>query len=499
MSDQASLVDELSDGTFFVVGDLILDRYIFGDVERISPESPVPVFDVRREEYLPGGAANVALKVVELGGEVIIFGVVGQDGHGICLTSQLRDRGVDVCGIVVDPSRSTTVKTRYVARSQQLIRVDRECSSPIDLGVEEKLLSCFNRILGPNNILSQLDGVIVVDYAKGVLTERILKVVFSRAQSIPVVVDPRGKDYAKYHGAWVVTPNLREFEAVTGEKAANVYELVTMGRRVVETAGIRNLAVKRGADGIIVIDQNGLVIDAPTEPVEVYDVTGAGDSVSATYAMGLAGGLSIKDATRLANVAGGIIVQQVGVGHISREMIKQAIQKCSSKVVSLEHAVNTAAQLHARGKRVVFTNGCFDLIHPGHVYLLNECRKNGDFLIVGLNSDESIQRIKGPARPVLHEHERAEVISAFESVGQVVIFKEDTPTKMIEQIRPDVLCKGGEYTEAQIPGSTFVQSIGGKIVRIPLLEGVSTTDLVTRVQQTPGIESPTKRDWTGER
>jgi D-beta-D-heptose 7-phosphate kinase/D-beta-D-heptose 1-phosphate adenosyltransferase len=398
---------------------------------------------------------------------------------------------------VEDAERPTAIKTRYIARGQQLLRVDREKRHALAGATEQELIDRISARL------PHCDGVAIIDYHKGSLTGRVLKAALARCETIPAVVDPRGDDYAKYAGAWVITPNHRELEIAMKRSIRTEDEFAAAGGHLLRTSKARAIAMKRGGDGITLATADGTE-HHPTVPQEVYDVTGAGDAVSSVYLVALAGGMTVAEATDLANLAGGAIVRQIGVGRLSREELARAAGRISGggsfsgKVVTLEHAAAAAEKVRSSGRKVVFTNGCFDLIHPGHVYLLDECRKRGDFLVVGINSDESIKRIKGPSRPILFEAERAEVVAALSSVDAVVIFDEDTPRHLIEAVKPDVLAKGGEYAEDEIVGARFVRSIGGDVARIPLMEGKSTSDIVTRVQNAEGAAKPNRRAWRDE-
>ncbi len=487
------LVGRLSRGRVLVVGDLILDRHVWGDVSRVSPEAPIQVLDVRHEEVSPGGAANVACKVAELGGSAALAGVVGRDAEGASLKERAGEFGVETSAVVRDASRPTTRKIRYIARSQQLLRVDCEERAPV---TGETALELAEAVAGA---AAECEAIIIEDYGKGALSDKVLAAALERAGDVPVVVDPNGTDWSRYRGAAVITPNVRELELAAGAPARSEAEIESAARKLLEESGARAIAVTRGPEGIALVTADTFT-RVPTAPAEVFDVTGAGDVVAAAFALALGGGLDLTQAAGVANLAGGAIVRQMGVGRISREMLLEGgsarAGSAARKVVSLEEAALEARRLQSAGSRVVFTNGCFDILHPGHVYILEESRKTGDFLVVGLNSDESIRRIKGPGRPAQTETRRAQVLAALETVDLVVVFDEDTPKRMIEELRPDVLVKGGEYEEDQIVGAKFVRSCGGEVVRVPLTDDGGTSDMIARIKTDDVSVEAERREWS---
>jgi len=493
MTTQArELVERLSRGRVLVVGDLILDRHVWGDVRRVSPEAPIQVLDVSHEEASPGGAANVACKVAELGGQAVLSGLVGRDAEGEALIEKTCAFGVDTSVIIKDESRPTTRKIRYIARSQQLLRVDCEDRAPVSGEAESELVEALA------GAASECDAIIIEDYGKGALSDRVIATALERADQVPVIVDPNGSDWSRYRGATVVTPNVRELELAAGTPARSDAEIEAAGRKLIEDSGVRAIAATRGPEGIVLVTPEGME-RIPTTPAEVYDVTGAGDAVAAAFSLALAGGLNLAEACAVANLAGGVIVRQMGVGRLSSETLLEAAAgeagSAARKVVSPEEAAREARRLQTAGGKVVFTNGCFDILHPGHVYILEESRKRGDFLVVGLNSDESIRRIKGPGRPAQTETRRAQVLAALETVDLVIVFDEDTPMSLIEQLRPDVLVKGGEYSEDQIVGAKLVRSLGGDVVRVPLTDDGGTSDMIARIKTDEVAASPEQREW----
>lgn len=479
MEKLAALVERLSRGRVLVVGDIILDRYAWGRVERISPEAPVPVFIVEREEGTPGGAANVAAKAAELGAEVVLAGVLGDDAAGAELVDLTESLGVDASAVVRDPERPTTVKTRYMARNQQLLRADREETRPLSGPVGEAVRKA---VVG---ILPSCEAVIIEDYAKGVLTRGVLEAALGRSGEVPTVVDPAGRDWARYRGAGLIIPNLKELEGAWGRPIRSESDVARAGRDLLEKSASRAIAATRGPEGMTLITRDG-VENVPTVPLEVFDVTGAGDAVAACFALALAGGLALDQAAGIANLAGGVVALQLGAGRISREMLRSAALgregRAASKIRTVDEAAALGWRARADGGRVVFTNGCFDLLHVGHIKLLEQAASRGGLLVVAINSDASVRRLKGPGRPVIKEAERARLIAALECVGVVVVFDDDTPERVIHNIKPDVLVKGAEYQESEIVGAEFVRSRGGEVVRVPLLEGVNTSALLERLR-----------------
>ncbi len=487
----AGLVDRLSRGRVLIVGDLILDRHVSGLVRRVRPEAPVQILEVERRESSPGGAANVACKIAELEGNAVLAGVVGADAEGDELVALTEAFGVD-CSGVVRCARPTTTKTRYLARGQQLLRVDDETQVPVAAETEIELAEAVATEVAR---LSAADAVVVEDYGKGTLAPKVLAAALERAGEIPVVVDPCGSDWSRYRsagkGASVITPNALELGVAAHMPVGTEDEIARAAAACLDESGAGAIAVTRGRDGITLATraESGAEVaieHVPTVPVEVSDVTGAGDAVAAAFALALAGGMSMNEAARLANLAGGAVVRQLGVGRISRgELLRTAALDSGTaghKVVSREEALREAARVRSAGGRVVFTNGCFDLLHRGHVSLLEQCARHGELVVVGLNSDASARRLKGPSRPLTPEAERALVLASLASVGLVVTFDEDTPERLIRDVSPDVLVKGADYAESEIVGADWVKSHGGEVVRAELVDVLSTSGILERAR-----------------
>jgi len=455
-----------------VVGDVMLDRYVRGEVSRISPEAPVPVLSVTERTDVPGGAANVAANLRGLGCSVALWGITGSDEQAGILCSLLEELRIENC-LVCDRNRSTTLKTRLVAGSQQIVRYDEESSEPVSRELEDRLfLSLENRV-------PEADAVILSDYGKGLFSKglplRIIDVVHRRGGQ--VFIDPKGEDWERYRGADCVTPNERELFKVRGEYREKSLSL--HGGNLRNSFAFRKLLVTRGAKGMCLFDEEGEHSLPAPRVRDVYDVSGAGDTVISVLAAAVSAGFPWRDAMALANTAAGVVITKSGTSPVSIEELGTAAKNGQgSKICSRDEAAALAKLWRSRGQKIVFTNGCFDLLHPGHVLLLRQAAAEGDRLVVGLNSDESVKRLKGPGRPVLCQDDRAAVLSALDCVDLVVVFPEETPLALIEFLRPDVLVKGGDYTPDTVVGREFVEGGGGRVVIVPLLQGKSTTGIV---------------------
>ncbi|HXJ90447.1 MAG TPA: D-glycero-beta-D-manno-heptose-7-phosphate kinase [Candidatus Binatia bacterium] len=464
-----------------VVGDLILDRYLWGRVERISPEAPVPVVHLEHRAHTPGGAANVACNLARLGCQVSLAGIIGDDDDGRDLIETLANFDVETSAIQIVRGRPTTVKTRVVGGHQQMLRLDSEDRSALAPSECQRLLDA----LLPT--VSRYSALVLSDYDKGTLGEDVCKrlIVGAKEASISVFVDPKGLSYRKYAGATMICPNRSEVAMATGTSPDNLSLLFEKTEELRSNLGIDFVALTLSDLGIAVF-QTGSTYQCAAKAREVFDVSGAGDTVIATLAAAFSCGLDLYDCAQLANTAAGIVIGKVGTVTISRDELlvtlsKQSLTQVSDKVCSLEQVRKTLAVWRAEGERVVFTNGCFDLLHLGHVKLLESAKQEGDRLVVGLNSDRSVRLLKGPDRPVLGEIERAQMLAAMSPVDAVVIFDDETPLNLIRAIRPDVLVKGADYKEHQVVGGSEVRSWGGRVALIPLVEGHSTTKLLTRL------------------
>ena len=469
-----------------VVGDLMLDQYLWGEVSRISPEAPVPVLRSARRTYVAGGAANVAMNLRGLGVQAALAGFAGADEDGGRLRAMLQDAAISTAA-VCPWSRATISKTRVMAGHQQLMRLDVE--APDDASESE--IASLLAALAPQVAAS--DCVILSDYAKGVLPPAVCKAVIAqaRARRIPVLVDPKGSSFVKYQGATTICPNLQELAACTGVAPREMAALMESGRALRKHLGLEYLTVTMSERGIRVLRETPEQdLHAPAQAREVYDVSGAGDTVIAVLAASAAAGLDLESAIQLANVAAGIVVSRVGTVPVERDSLMAALAaeftlSTQEKIVDRTGLVARATQWRSRGETIVFTNGCFDLLHVGHITLLEDAHRMGHHLVVGLNSDASVQRLKGPRRPIVGELERARVLAALASTDAIVIFDEDTPLETIRLLQPDVLVKGGDYTEATVVGAELVRSTGGRVAIVPTVAGFSTTNIVRRLADAP--------------
>lgn len=464
-----------------VVGDLMLDEYVWGIVERISPEAPVQVVEVHKEDLRLGGAGNVINNLVALGVGVSVASVLGDDDDGCLLQQKLIQLGVDTTGLVRETGRTTSRKTRVMANNQQIVRIDRETRAEITSEQVERL-AC--RV---NETLPICQAILVSDYLKGVLPASLLQAIIAagRAAGVPVVIDPKGSDYNKYHGASVLTPNRKEAQVASGIAIVDEVSLHRAGRALCDTLELETLVLTRSEEGISLFFRDGGDEHMPTQARAVYDVSGAGDTVLALIGVGLAAGLSMPEAAWLANLAAGIVVGKIGTSTVSPDEILDVTGRQHKDTdLKIHDRLGLARLLDERrsqGDRIVFTNGCFDLLHVGHVKYLQAARKLGDLLVLGLNSDASIRRLKGPNRPLIGQEERAHILAALNCIDYVVVFDEDTPLQLISSLRPDILVKGGDYTPDGVVGREVVESYGGRVELIRFVDGKSTTNIINKI------------------
>jgi D-beta-D-heptose 7-phosphate kinase/D-beta-D-heptose 1-phosphate adenosyltransferase len=473
-----AMLDGAADATILAVGDVMLDRFVSGTVDRISPEAPIPILAIDRETAMPGGVGNVVSNIRALGGKAGLIAVVGEDRDADVLAGLLAP-AQDV-GFVRDDGRPTAVKTRFIAGGQQLLRADFERGQAIAPKIEDSVIGELERRLPHAGVL------VLSDYGKGVLTDRVLQAAISaaRAAAVPIVVDPKGADYARYRGATLVTPNLKELREAAGHVAPGDSGVEEAALGVLAKSGIAGMIVTRGPEGLSVIGMDRAAVHVRARAREVFDVSGAGDTVVATLALALATGADLATAARLANLAASIVVGKVGTASVTAEELRAAADDDShfhGKLKSLPALIDQVERWRRRNLRVGFTNGCFDLLHPGHLSLIRQARAGCDRLVVGINSDASVRRLKGPTRPVSSETARADILSAIADVDAVVVFAEETPLRLIEALRPDVLVKGADYTISQIVGADVVLSYGGQVLRAELQPGHSTTAVIARM------------------
>lgn len=482
--DRASLiaaVGRLRDSKVLCVGDFMLDRFVYGQVERISPEAPIPVMRETRTLSMPGGAGNVANNVVALGAACHLVGVIGEDADGDVLKTMLERLGGPAAHILAVTGRPTTVKTRFVAGGQQMLRVDQEIRDDLASAMQDTLLASIETLL-PDS-----DAVVMSDYGKGVLTEHVTQTVIGLAskRGVPVIVDPKGSDYGRYAGADAVTPNRAELAAATGSSVVGDDAVAEAARDLTERHKIGMALVTRSDEGMT-LQGGGDALHLRAEAREVYDVSGAGDTVAATFAAALGVGESPHAAASLANVAAGIVVGKMGTATVDATDLVASLQatpalSTEAKILNSEVAKSQVDEWRRAGLTIGFTNGCFDLLHPGHLSLMHQAKSQCDRLIVGLNSDASVRRLKGEGRPVQNEIARAQVLGSLEAVDMVVVFDADTPLALIETLRPDVLVKGADYRIDQVVGADVVTRYGGRVVLANLQPGFSTTNTISRI------------------
>ena len=485
MNERASLTrhfEPMTRAKLLCVGDVMLDHFIYGSVERISPEAPIPVLKVAREARMLGGVGNVARNAIALGGSVSLVSVVGDDAAGRDVERLVAAEAGIEPNLSVVAGRPTTIKTRYVAHGQQLLRADREDASPLASDDAQRLAQILD------SEIAQADVIVISDYAKGVVTRDLAAHIVRAARKAgkAVIVDTKSDDLSAYRGANLLTPNARELGAAARCPTTSDGDVEAAAQRLIDAFDLGGLVVTRSERGLSVIERGRAAMHLGAEAREVFDVSGAGDTVLAVLALVLAAGAPLTEAAMLANAAAGIVVAKAGTAVVHADELARALRSsemkgAQDKIVSLDAAVDGAAGWRAKGMKVGFTNGCFDLLHPGHVALLSQARAQCDRLIVGLNTDASVRRLKGEGRPVNSEMARAVVLAALETVDAVVLFDEDTPLKAIEAIGPDMLVKGADYTIDRVVGAEFVKARGGRVVLIDLVPGQSTTGMIERM------------------
>jgi len=486
MFDFDALSHAISRQTVLCVGDLMLDEFVYGEVSRISPEAPAPVIAIQRSETNVGGAGNVARNIAALGARCIFVGLIGEDAAGTQLKAELERENTIEGLLICDPARPTTRKVRFVSEhfSTHMLRADWELASPVAADIEQKLIDA---------ILPQVrraDIVLLSDYAKGVLTARVIRNVIDAARKLGkrVIVDPKSANFAIYRGATLLTPNRKEFAEATRSRADTEISIAQAAQDAMQLADCEAILVTQSEHGMTLVPRGGQPIHVPAYPVKARDVSGAGDTVAAVLAAALAADADWETALRMANAAAAVAVGKKGTASVTsaelrRKILPHASLAAEDKIVP----VGGDLRIHLddwrrQGLRIGFTNGCFDILHPGHVKVLTAARGACDRLVVGLNSDASVRRLKGEGRPVQDESARAEVLAALEAVDLVAIFAEDTPIRLITQIKPSVLVKGGDYTREQVVGREVVEACGGAVMLVDILAGFSTTSLVNRAR-----------------
>lgn len=478
----ASLVGNLVDIPVLCVGDCMLDRFVYGEVLRISPEAPIPILRIRKEEMMLGGAGNVVRNMAALKVRPFFLSAVGGDSAGVEITTLLGEQKNIAPRLMVEHGRQTTVKTRYIASGQQLLRTDHETLAELS----EKTVREFLR--QAETLMPSVKALALSDYGKGILTLPTLRQLIGMAssQGIPIIVDPKGADYRQYRGATLIKPNRKELAEASSMPVETNDDIIAAARFLICECGIGSVLVTRSQDGMTLVTANEFW-HLPAEARDVFDVSGAGDTVLAVIASAMAANIPILEACRLANTAAGIVVGKVGTAvvypdDLVAELHSDDLTAGNTKILSLEAAFDRIAIWRSKGLRIGFTNGCFDLLHPGHISLLAQARSLCDRLVVGLNSDESVVRLKGPSRPVQSEAARATVLASLETTDIVVLFGDDTPLELIKVLQPDVLVKGADYTVSTVVGADVVQDYGGQVFLATLEDGFSTTNTIARLK-----------------
>jgi len=485
MFDFDTLSHAIARQTVLCVGDLMLDEFVYGEVSRISPEAPAPVIAVQRSEITVGGAGNVARNIAAIGAQCIFVGLIGEDDAGRTLKDALAQERLIEAVLIADPGRPTTRKVRFVSEhfSTHMLRADWELAAPASAAIEQQLIDTILPLL------ARADIVLLSDYAKGVLTARVIRNVIDAAKKLGkrVIVDPKSANLAIYRGATLLTPNRKEFSEATRSRADSDASIATAAQEAMILADCAAMLVTQSEHGMTLVPRDGEAIHVPALPVKVRDVSGAGDTVAAMLAVALAAGADWETALRAATAAAAVAVSKKGTAIVTpaelrRKILPHAFLAAEEKIVASADLDAQLADWRSQQLRIGFTNGCFDILHPGHVKVLTAARATCDRLIVGLNSDASVKRLKGAERPVQDERARAEVLAALEAVDLVVIFEEDTPLNLITQIVPSTLVKGGDYTREQVVGHEIVTAQGGEVILVDILKGHSTTSLVERAR-----------------
>ncbi len=466
-----------------VIGDLMIDEYLWGKVDRISPEAPVQVVSIIQEDYTLGGAGNVVNNLVSLGAQVSVCGIIGTGDNGKLLVDKLDELGVEHEGVLQDASRPTIKKTRIIAENQHVLRVDRESKKEIS----EQTRSAI--VMFAENKIPDVDVVLVSDYGKGLITKRLLSrlAACAKKEKKIIIADPKGIDFSKYSGVSILTPNKKEASQASGIEISDDASLLSAGRKILQHVQIDNLLITCGKDGMVLFEKNELPYSIPAKAKQVYDVSGAGDTVIAVLGLALATGASYKDGAAIANVAAGIVVGKVGTATVSIKELGAAMNDSAALSINKHQTMadlgNLIRDLKKKRKKIVMTNGCFDLLHAGHIMLFAASKQLGDILIVAIDDDDSVRMNKGMGRPVIRAKERIQILSALDSVDYVVVFSSDKLENLIKTIRPDVLTKGSNYTEKDVLGYEDVNHFGGKVVLIPITENISSTQIINNIKR----------------
>ncbi len=466
-----------------VIGDLMIDEYVWGEVDRISPEAPVQVVAVKNQDFTLGGSGNVVNNLMTLGARVSVLGVIGKGSDGKLLLNKLDALGADTRGIIQEAGRHTTKKTRIIAEHQQVLRIDRETRKEISP-------QTFKRIIRhAEKMIPDVDVILISDYGKGLINRAMIKrlVHIAKKHHKTTIADPKGLDFSKYAGVNLLTPNKKEASLASGIEISDARTLAEAGHMLLDRTGIEKLLITCGKDGMILFEKDRKPSKMGTKAREVYDVSGAGDTVLAVLGLGIAAGLSFKKAVSLANIAAGIVVGKVGTAAVTQKELLQALKMTAAEAVpkhkTLQELAELCRKLQKDRKSIVLTNGCFDLLHVGHIKLFAASKKLGDVLVVAIDDDDSVRSLKGPGRPVISAAERVRILSALDSVDHVVVFANRELDKVIESIRPEILTKGSNYDSEKVLGRSIVESYGGRVELIPVTEEISSTQIINTIKK----------------
>jgi D-beta-D-heptose 7-phosphate kinase/D-beta-D-heptose 1-phosphate adenosyltransferase len=465
-----------------VIGDLMIDEYLWGNVDRISPEAPVPVVSVERESYALGGAGNVINNLVSLGAQVSVASAIGTGINSDTLLKTFANMKLDTSGLIRVPNRPTTKKTRMIAANQQVLRIDRETTKPI---TELAVSHIYNFL---EKRISECHAILFSDYGKGLLSPGLLKRLIDLANRYnkPTFCDPKGLSFQKYAGAFIITPNKKEASLAAGIEITDSDSLVAVGEKLLSTIPVKNVLVTCGKDGMVLFEGGNPPHMIPAKARQVFDVSGAGDTVLAVLGVAIAAGLPLAEGATLANIAAGIVVGKVGTAPIEKEELQEVLntagQHAVPKLRNLAALTDLVNNFKADGKSIVLTNGCFDLLHAGHIRLLAKAKEMGDVLIVALDTDESVRNLKGKGRPILGEKERVQIISALDSVDYVTVFSSDKLFELLKALRPDILIKGSNYTSEMVRGHEIVEQFGGRVELVPIVEEISSTQIINQIK-----------------
>lgn len=466
-----------------VIGDLMIDEYLWGEVDRISPEAPVQVVSVEREDFTLGGSGNVANNLITLGAQVWAAGITGAGGNGRLLLDKFKQLGINTDGVIQDPGRPTTKKTRIIAANQHVLRIDRETRHEISDPINRKLIESIE------NTIPKIQVILISDYGKGVVTKSLVRRVvdIAKKQNKIIIVDPKGLDFRKYEGVSIITPNKKEASLAAGMDIFNDQDINVAGRALKKALGVNSILITCGKDGMVLIEKDRDPYKITARARQVFDVSGAGDTVVAMMGLALASGAKVREAVSIANTAAGIVVGKVGTATITRQELIESSKPTSGKSVlkqkNMAEIGLLSADLRKKGKKIVLTNGCFDLLHAGHIMFFSEARQLGDILIVALDDDESVKRIKGKGRPVIGSKDRVQIISALDVVDYVVTFSTESLNQLIETIQPDYLAKGSNYSKDEVIGRETAEKFGGRVSLIPISEDVSSTQIINNIKK----------------